>query len=66
MINSIGNLGGQAGPAILASLQASNGSFAMGMRVLAALVALSGLLPVLLLPADRHDPVPAKPRAENR
>jgi ACS family tartrate transporter-like MFS transporter len=64
MINSIGNLGGQAGPAILASLQSANGSFAMGMRVLAVLVALSGLLPVLLLPADRHDPVPAKTRAD--
>lgn len=52
MINSIGNLGGQAGPAILASLQSSDGSFALGLRVLAALVAMCGVLTVALLPSD--------------
>jgi MFS transporter, ACS family, tartrate transporter len=63
MINSIGNLGGQAGPAILAVFQSSDGSFALGWRVLAALVAMCGVLTVSLLPADRHRPAPAEPRA---
>jgi MFS transporter, ACS family, tartrate transporter len=53
MINSIGNLGGQAGPAILALFQSSDGSFGTGLRVLAVFVVLSGVLVVTLLPADR-------------
>lgn len=56
MINSIGNLGGQAGPAILAWFQSSDGSFAPGLRVLAALVAMCGVLTVALLPADPQVP----------
>jgi MFS transporter, ACS family, tartrate transporter len=56
MINSIANLGGQAGPAILASFQSSDGSFALGLRVLAALVAMCGVLTVSLRPADRQVP----------
>jgi ACS family tartrate transporter-like MFS transporter len=56
VINSIANLGGQAGPAILASFQSSDGSFAIGLRVLAALVAMCGVVAVLLLPPDRQLP----------
>jgi MFS family permease len=65
MINSIGNLGGQAGPAILASLQSSDGSFALGLRVLAALVAMCGVLTVALLSADRQHPAPGVARVSS-
>lgn len=54
MINSIGNLGGQAGPWILATFQSPDGSFGLGLRVLAALLALCGLLAVTALPAERR------------
>jgi hypothetical protein len=56
MINSISNLGGQAGPSILAWLQSSDGSFAVGLRVLAAMLVLCGILTVSLLPAHRQYP----------
>jgi len=65
MINSIGNLGGQAGPAILAWFQSSDGSFALGLRVLAALVAKCGVLTVALLPADRQYPAPRAARVSS-
>jgi len=48
MINSIGNLGGQAGPKILSFFQRDDQSLAPGLRVLAVLVALCGVLTVAL------------------
>ena len=65
LINSIGNLGGQAGPAILASFQSSDGSFGLGLRVLAVLVTLSGVLTVALIPADRQHSAPKAARVSN-
>jgi len=48
MINSIGNLGGQAGPKILSFFQRDDQSLAPGLRVLAVLVALCGVMTVAL------------------
>jgi MFS family permease len=52
LINSIGNLGGQAGPVLVSRLASPSGSLATGLAALAALVALCGVL-VLLVPARR-------------
>ena len=60
MINSIGNLGGQAGPKILSLCQAPNGSFSLGLRVLAVLVALCGVLTLSL-----RVPKPDSPTSES-
>lgn len=51
MINSIGNLGGQAGPTILAMFQSADGSFSTGLRVLAGLAAMCGIVTIGLMPA---------------
>lgn len=51
MINSIGNLGGQAGPAILAVFQSADGSFSTGLRVLAGLAAMCGIVTISTMPA---------------
>jgi len=48
MINSIGNLGGQAGPKILSWCQSPDGSFSLGLRVLAVLVMFCGVLTLSL------------------
>jgi ACS family tartrate transporter-like MFS transporter len=66
MINSIGNLGGQAGPAILAWFQSPDGSFALGLRILAALVATCGVLTVSLLPEERQYPAARAARISSR
>jgi MFS transporter, ACS family, tartrate transporter len=47
LINSLGNLGGQAGPVILSRLSSPSGSFAAGLVVLAALAAACGALTLL-------------------
>jgi ACS family tartrate transporter-like MFS transporter len=59
MINSIGNLGGQAGPKILSLCQSGDGSFSLGLRVLALLVAFCGVLTLSL-----RVPRPEAPAAE--
>lgn len=48
MINSIGNLGGQAGPVILSWFADASGSYSKGLRVLAVLVLMCGLLTLML------------------
>jgi ACS family tartrate transporter-like MFS transporter len=53
MINSIGNLGGQAGPSILAALQTSDGGFEIGLRVLAGIVLAGGAATVAFLAPER-------------
>jgi MFS family permease len=55
LINSIGNLGGQAGPKILSWCQSEDGSFSLGLRVLAVLVVLCGVL-TLSLRVPRPEP----------
>ena len=50
LINCVGNLGGQAGPVIVGWFQSANGSFAPGLRVLAVLSILCGVLTVALRP----------------
>jgi ACS family tartrate transporter-like MFS transporter len=56
LINSIGNLGGQAGPVILGVFQNQDGSFATGLRVLAVPVVLCGILTISLrLPKAEPD-----------
>jgi ACS family tartrate transporter-like MFS transporter len=58
LINSLGNLGGQAGPVILSWCQSPDGSFSLGLRVLAVLVVLCGVL-TLSLRVPRPDAQPA-------
>ena len=60
MINSIGNLGGQAGPVILSFFSDESGSFSKGLRVLAVLVALCGIL-TLTLRIRKPEPEPGEP-----
>jgi MFS transporter, ACS family, tartrate transporter len=57
LVNSIGNLGGQAGPVLVSRLASSSGSLAHGLGALAAIVAGCALL-VLVTPAhaDQEDP----------
>jgi MFS transporter, ACS family, tartrate transporter len=48
LVNSIGNLGGQAGPVLVGRLASPSGSLAMGLAALAVIVAVSGVLVVTL------------------
>jgi MFS family permease len=48
LVNSIGNLGGQAGPVLVSWLASPAGSFAPGLAALAAVVAACGALVVLV------------------
>jgi ACS family tartrate transporter-like MFS transporter len=47
-INSLGNLGGQVGPVLLDAFAVPGGSFARGLRVLSALLALAAFLALLV------------------
>jgi MFS transporter, ACS family, tartrate transporter len=58
MINSIGNLGGQAGPVILSWFADASGSYSKGLRVLAVMVMMCGVL-TLALRIRKPEPVPA-------
>jgi nitrate/nitrite transporter NarK len=58
MINSIGNLGGQAGPVILGWFKDPSGSYAPGLRILAVLVFFCGVL-VLVLKNPRTEATPS-------
>jgi ACS family tartrate transporter-like MFS transporter len=51
LINSVGNLGGFAGPNILGQFQAATGSFNGGLLALAVLMALGGALALCVRPA---------------
>jgi hypothetical protein len=51
-VNSIGNLGGQAGPVLVSRLASPSGSLAPGLAALALVVASCGVL-VLLVPIRR-------------
>jgi MFS transporter, ACS family, tartrate transporter len=48
MINSVGNLGGYVGPDILNRLSDASGSYAKGLRVLAVLMVVCGILAATL------------------
>jgi MFS transporter, ACS family, tartrate transporter len=50
LINSIGNLGGQAGPVILGWFKDPSGSYAPGLRILAVLVFFCGVVTLLVRP----------------
>ena len=54
LVNSIGNLGGQAGPVLVSWLVSPSGSYAGGLVALALVVA-GGALLVLLIPARRKE-----------
>ncbi len=56
MINSIGNLGGQAGPVILGKFEDPSG-YGTGLRILAGLVFFCGVM-TLLLKVPKADPTP--------
>src|SRR5207302_8731914 len=51
LINSVGNLGGFAGPNVLGQSQALTGSFTGGLLALALLMALGGALALRVRPA---------------
>ncbi|MBB3261853.1 ACS family tartrate transporter-like MFS transporter [Paraburkholderia bannensis] len=63
MINSIGNLGGFVGPAAIGWLKAQTGGYTAGLQLVAATLALSAIVALLLsrktrqpvLPQVRHD-----------
>ena len=58
MINSIGNLGGQAGPVILSWFADASGSYSKGLRVLAVMVTMCGVL-TLMIRLRKPEPVAA-------
>jgi ACS family tartrate transporter-like MFS transporter len=60
LINSVGNLGGFAGPYLVGWIKQSTGSFQIGMGVLACCLAAAALLVLLLgreLRSSRHDAI---------
>ena len=60
-INSIGNLGGFAGPAMIGWIKDTTGSFAGGLYFVAALLVLSAVLTLVLArTASRPAAVPAR------
>lgn len=48
MINSLGNLGGFVGPAVIGWLKNSTGSYAAGLYVVAATLAVSSIVTLVL------------------
>jgi ACS family tartrate transporter-like MFS transporter len=63
MINSIGNLGGQAGPVILSWFADGAGSYAKGLRVLAVLVTMCGVLTLMIRLRKAEPAAAAQPDA---
>ena len=61
LINSIGNLGGYAGPALMGLLHERTGSHALGLRILACLLVAAGLLALALRLRPSPPPLPAEP-----
>lgn len=59
VINSIGNLGGFVGPLMIGVIRQQTGSYAWGLYFVAALLALSALI-VLLLAGQAKKPRPAE------
>ena len=60
-INSIGNLGGFVGPAMIGWIKERTGSFEGGLYFVAGLLVLSAVL-TLLLSRAQGAPVPAEPQ----
>jgi len=58
MINSVGNLGGFVGPFVIGWLKSTTGSYAGGLYVVAASLAVSALL-TLLISRRTYRPAPA-------
>jgi ACS family tartrate transporter-like MFS transporter len=66
LVNSIGNLGGFAGPYIVGWVRDSTQSYEMGLIVLAASALASGALALLSIPpTDRLRPQRAQPRGHD-
>ncbi len=57
LINSIGNLGGQAGPLLMSASVSPSGGFSKGLMALAVVVLAAGAL-TLLVPVRRRKPAP--------
>jgi ACS family tartrate transporter-like MFS transporter len=55
LINSVGNLGGFAGPNLLGQFQAATGNFTGGLLTLALLMALGGALALCVRPAPASE-----------
>ena len=59
LVNSVGNLGGLAGPSIVGMIKQASGSFTAALLFLAAVVALGGIIALLFgqaARARRHTP----------
>jgi len=53
LINSIGNIGGYFGPSVMGYLKDASGSYAYGLRGLAASLTVAGVLALLLAPGRK-------------
>jgi len=63
MINSIGNLGGFAGPYAIGLLKTSSGGYRQGLLAVAAMLVLTALVATALRNADRKAKEIPAPRA---
>jgi ACS family tartrate transporter-like MFS transporter len=62
MINSVGNLGGFVGPFMIGWLKNVTGSYSAGLYVVAATLAVSAIVTLMLSRQARHAPAPASER----
>jgi ACS family tartrate transporter-like MFS transporter len=64
-INSIGNLGGFAGPAIIGWIKDITGSFLGGLYFVSGLLVLSAVLTLVLSGSQRTVPTSAQPHFDH-
>ena len=64
-INSIGNLGGFAGPAIIGWIKDMTGSFLGGLYFVSGLLVLSAVLTLVLAGSQRTVPTSAQPHFDH-
>jgi MFS family permease len=62
LINSIGNLGGQAGPLLMSGLVSPSGGFSRGLLALSAVVFVAGALTLVVPVRSRQMPAPPATR----
>jgi ACS family tartrate transporter-like MFS transporter len=62
MINSVGNLGGFVGPFVIGWLKSVTGSYSAGLYVVAATLAVSAIVTLMLSRQARHPHAPASER----